>query len=768
MLNKSLISAAISLTLVSSLSAASLPFPYPPVTSKANFDLAAHLPVEGVAEIIAATPNGRMLVYTNASEGKLGFVDINNPSQPKTLPSINVQKDGVGEPTSVAITPDGKYAVVVLRMGDDVNIDAPGLLRVYDLSANMKWIKDVTLGTGPDSIGLIGSESTLRAVVAIENEETDAEGDATVPGVRPGRIDIVSLKDLYKSPLSILPAASSTPTVQSLDLVTALTTAGGNYPNDPQPEYVTINKSTNMAAVTLQENNAIALVDLRDPNNAKLAGVFSTGSVTRTASADLLKDGEIKLAQDFQGRREADGIAWVGNLLATANEGDTSKSEDGVFGGSRSFSLFNTAGQVVYESGEQTEKNAVLHGFYPDSRSAKGGVEMEGVISAQYSGATFMMVGSERGGFIDVLRVDNAAAPQLVQSLPTGLAPEGLTSITGRSDQQHLFAAANEGDGSITIYRFHPGGAPANAQEPQLVAAQEANEVNGVAQGIPWGALSGLSNDGTYIYAVADNAFAQSRIYRINPADTAKGRMVIEHVTMLTEANNQAPALDGQGTALKVDPEGIAVVTDGFWIASEGAKVADNELIRVNMAGVVQERIKLSDTMKKRFADAKTSTGFEGVTASAEGRYLYVAVQRGFDPKNKPTEAAILRYDTQTQTWISALYPLDQHSKDATKYWTGLSEITLLADGRLLVLERDKGGGENGAINAEIKRVYSVNSADLVDGALLSKTLVRDLRKDFSYLHEKIEGMTVFGGNLWVVNDNDGAGWTRMLNSGKL
>ena len=79
-----------------------------------------------------------------------------------------------------------------------------------------------------------------------------------------------------------------------------------------------------------------------------------------------------------------------------------------------------------------------------------------------------------------------------------------------------------------------------------------------------------------------------------------------------------------------------------------------------------------------------------------------------------------------------------------------------------------KGGGEEGkAIHAEVKRVYSVQAADVTEGKVLTKTLVTDLRRDFNYLQEKAEGMVVFNGELWVVNDNDGAGWTRLINVGK-
>ena len=60
-----------------------------------------------------------------------------------------------------------------------------------------------------------------------------------------------------------------------------------------------------------------------------------------------------------------------------------------------------------------------------------------------------------------------------------------------------------------------------------------------------------------------------------------------------------------------------------------------------------------------------------------------------------------------------------------------------------------------------------MKASDVTEGAVLTKTLVKDMRRDNNYLQEKAEGMVVFKGDLWVVNDNDGAGWTRMLNTGK-
>lgn len=716
--------------------------PAPTPTPMGSFAMVHHLAVDGVAEIVAATPDGMTLVYTSADAGVIGLIDITRPERPLLLPRVDVQLMGVGEPTSVAVSPDGHFAVVAVRLGDDVANARRGLVRVYDIRqpAAVKHVRDFTVGVGPDSLALVGQGRTLRAVVAIEDEETDAKGDATLDGQRPGRIDVVGLQGLY---------GGASTGVQSIELVQALqATPGVVYPNDPQPEFVSIDAHNQRAVVSLQENNAVALIDLSDPQRARLERVFSTGTVTRSGNADLQKDKEVRLTDSFTARREADAVAWVTpGVFATANEGDGKKDKNGVLPGGRGFTLMNTRGEVVYETGERTELNALLHGHYPDGRSAAKGVEMEGVAAGNFGGHPHLLVGSERGSFVEVYRVDDPKQPRLVQLLPTGMSPEGLTTVTQRRDGLQLFVTANEVEGSLNLYRFHPQGAPANAREPQLVAKNA---------GMPWGALSGLSTDGVHWYAVPDNAFGQSRIFRIDPSEAAQGRLLIDQVTLLTEAD---------GKALKLDPEGIAKVADGFWIASEGASVEGNQLVKVNAAGVVMQRVNLPSSVQAKFASPKTSTGFEGVTASADGQTLYLAVQRGFDPDK--AQAAVIKLHLPTQTWTTALYPLDRHSKDAKKHWMGLSEIQLTDDGHLLLLERDKGGGEGQAINAEVKRVYSVSAADVVDGAVLKKTLVRDLRKDFNYLHEKAEGMVIHQGDLWVVNDNDGAGWTRWVNAGK-
>jgi hypothetical protein len=162
----------------------------------------------------------------------------------------------------------------------------------------------------------------------------------------------------------------------------------------------------------------------------------------------------------------------------------------------------------------------------PDSRSEKKGVEMEGISTASFNGIPFIFVGSERGNFIEVWQADNPKEPKWIQNLPTGIAPEGIITISSRSDGKNLLVSANEKEGSITLYQFYPEGAPSNQNEPQI---------RSIGYNIPWSALSGLCSDESTIYAIPNNAFKQSRIFHINPKDVQKGQMLIEKVTLLTE-----------------------------------------------------------------------------------------------------------------------------------------------------------------------------------------------------------------------------------------
>ena len=107
------------------------------------------------------------------------------------------------------------------------------------------------------------------------------------------------------------------------------------------------------------------------------------------------------------------------------------------------------------------------------------------------------------------------------------------------------------------------------------------------------------------------------------------------------------------------------------------------------------------------------------------------------------------------------MYPLDTDNVEDS--WVGLSEIARDTDGSLLVIERDNQGGENGAANVRIKRIYRISLDELSPGDTGEKTLVSDLVESYDWLADKVESLAVTEEGYWVASDNDGGEWYNRL-----
>ena len=695
----------------------------------------SHYAVPGgeVAEIVAASADGMFLYYTNASGKKVGVLDISDPANPMAASYIST---GEAEPTSAAVSSDGKNLIVVMRNGDGLDNPIPGTLSLYDISdaGAPSHVGDVEIGIGPDSAALANQGGNLVAVVAIEDEETDAEGEATVGGKRPGRVDVIVLNRDN-------PAASRVSPVYFPESLLA-GIEGVNFAADPQPEFIAIHPSQIEAAVTLQENNAVAIIDISNPEAPKIKNVFCAGTVER--KADLKKDGSVDFSDDFRGRREPDAVAYVTvgdeTFLAIANEGDTSLKTfgDGVYSGGRGVSLLRLDGTPVWDSGVELEIAASLAGHYPDARSESRSVEVEGCASAKVYDDTLLVAASERGSFAAAYRVGDASHPELLKIMPTGIGPEGVAIVTSRSDGKKLLITSNESDGTVNIYSILADDVRGNPQKPEIKSSK-----------FPWSALSGFSSDGKDIYAVPDNARSPSCIWRLDMSGAEQGIIDIsEEIALVKDSNPVA-----------YDLEGICLTDEGFWLAAEGAEGAGNALILVRRDGTVVSEYPISKDMLDKYGDPK-NYGFEGLAVSPDGKKIYAALQRGF--VTSASQAAILRFDVGSGLWDVAWYPLEKHSKDPEKYWMGISDIEMDGDSSLLVVERDKGMGGT----AEIKRVYSVSLSDWRNESTLRKTLVSDILAEHGLLLEKVESLCLLGRDIWIGTDNDGAGWTQVINLG--
>ena len=701
------------------------------------------------AEIVAASTDGMTLIYTDALQEQIGFTDISNPAQPKAKGVLAMG----GEPTSIAVK--GNYALVAVDTSADF-VNASGDLVVVDITTQT-IVHRRSIGGQPDSVAI--SPDGKYAAIVIENQRDEDLGDGAPPQLPAGKLVVMDLTA----------AAPANWTARDVDLTNIATL----YPTDPEPEFVDIN-SDNIAVVTLQENNHIALVDLA---TATVTRHFSAGSVdmvnvdvTDNRPA-LIKPVEVKNAQ----LREPDGVSWINkDYFATANEGDLN-------GGSRGFTVFNTQGEVVWDSGSELDDLAIRFGHYPDRRSDAKGNEPENIEMGIFGDNRYLFVNSERSSIIFVYDLADPTKPAFKQILPASAAPEGGLAIPSRN----LYVVASESDlrnvairAGLNIYNY-------NIKAPQYPTVQSANRADG--NPIPWGALSALTadhNNPDILYSIEDSFYGQNRIFTLDVSN--KPALITNEIKIMDSndvfstsgvnvhtpnvSNAELAAMINADKSVNIDPEGLAKASNGgFWIASEGAGAAAsatsmNLIFKTDNYGVIESVIHLPDAVNA----LQTNNGFEGI--AEYNNSLYLAFQRAWAGETNPR---IGIYDLANQTWQFVYYPLDAYSSQYAGGWVGLSEITSLGNGEFMVLERDNRGGPD----ASIKRLYKINLQAITDGQTITKTLIKDIKpvlgNTTGTLLEKVEGTAVtLNGDVYIVTDNDGvndhSGETQLINLGKL
>lgn len=750
---------------------------------------------ETVAEIVAASEDGKTLVYTDSENEAIGLVDIRNPESPLPLGNIAL----TGEPTSVAVA--GDYALVAVNTSsgdpvvqpDSVTVPRSGELLAVDLTSRAV-VRSWPLPGQPDSVA-VGPKprhrrGTRYAAIAIESEREE-DGVCLVDGLFEalGEDDCEDaggfVGPLPQSPAGSLVILDIRGDVQRWSTRTVdLGGIAGVFPSDPEPEYVAIN-AFNVASVTLQENNHIVSVFLP---TGRVFQDFEAGTVDLD-EIDLDDDGLIRFDGSLRDvPREPDGATFL-NLfqLATADEGD-------YVGGGRGFTIFDFWGRVAYTAGNTVEHATARVGHYPDGRSDNKGNEPENVAAGRYGRDQLLFVGSERASVVLVYEVPRgfvarhrpSTHPRLRQILPTQVAPEGLLALPERN----LLIVASEGDArddkfrsALNIYRLERGA-------PSYPTIRSADRSDGTP--IPWAALSALAVDPAdpdTVYTVYDSFFDESRIF---VADRSRKPAVIEREIVLRDSaglvqaaqdetlrffseNGLVGSVDGfvdlvnDDGSVNLDPEGLAIrAGGGFWLASEGSgEVGDtgrafspNLIVGVAANGEVDELIMLPGALAN---EEQRRFGFEGVAAVQEAgqEVLYVAFQRAWTAAGDTT-ARIGRY--ADGDWTFAYYPLDAPTSPLGG-WVGLSEIVSLGGGRFAVVERDNQAGAD----ARIKTIqaFSVTGvafkpADAVATfETVAKTLVRDLIPDLEAprgaVIEKVEGLAALpDGTALVATDNDG------------
>jgi hypothetical protein len=212
-----------------------------------------------VSEIVTATPDGRTLIYTDA-EGAIGFIDITNPARPVAAGTVAVDPDPAAapaySPTSVTVWRD-RY--VLVAVDSSVSKKHPsGELQVLDLTTRGR-VATIDLGGQPDSVKVSPDGRYIAVVVENErdetlcvggtaNDQTVSESACTAGGGRLGGMP----QDPLGNPagyLAVIETAGPPAAWSRTDV--SLIGYANRFPNDPEPEFVDINRK-NQAVVTLQ------------------------------------------------------------------------------------------------------------------------------------------------------------------------------------------------------------------------------------------------------------------------------------------------------------------------------------------------------------------------------------------------------------------------------------------------------------------------------------------------------------------------------------
>lgn len=498
----------------------------------------AALGASGAAEIVQYHAATQTIYATNGATNTIAVIDasgttsdvladpINTTNLTVTSVSLPADIDGVtlGGLTSIAISGD----LMAVAVPADAHA-ANGYVLFYNGLENSApaFLDAVEVGNLPDMVTFTPNGG--KVLVANEGEpnddySVDPEGTISV-------IDVLASGEPEETAESV--------TFTALNGTQAdLEAQGMHFPNesgatvaqDLEPEYITTTNDT--AYVTLQENNGLASVDLEDLS----VSVIGLGAKSWSGlDIDVQEDGAVSFGQyeGLYGVYMPDSIShytWKdATFLVTANEGDAREygtftdevkvedltaeagsalealqtngdandlrvtrflgdaDGDGEFEaayayGSRSFTIWDQNGLVVYDSGDDFERiTASIHGAQfnnnddeneGDSRSENKGPEPEAVTVGTLGDRTYAFIGLERMGGIMVYDVTNPYDVQFAdyvinRNLTEGLtnadvigdlAPESLVFVDGSNSPtgQALLLVGSEVSGTVTVYEVTP------------------------------------------------------------------------------------------------------------------------------------------------------------------------------------------------------------------------------------------------------------------------------------------------------------------------
>ncbi|EOR02363.1 choice-of-anchor I family protein [Acinetobacter genomosp. 15BJ] len=536
---------------------------------------------KSAAEIPAYDAASKRLFVVNAQKGLVDVLDASKPEKPVHLAELSARTYlANSEVNSVAV----KNGIVAIAVQAEKKTDT-GIV-VFFNAKDLSFISKVAVGSLPDMLTFSPDGKTV--LVANEGEPND---DYSVDPE--GSVSIIDISNIQQPKASA--ADFKAWNSQKADLIAKGVRIFGpnaSVAQDLEPEYITISADSKTAWVTLQENNAIARIDIAQQKVTDIypLGYKDHGQIGNELDvSDKDKKIDIKTWAGLVGMYQPDSIAnYQANgqtYLVTANEGDSrewlkdSKAyyagdvskgfvenirmkhlfnskgfnkdgdypahlqqlaagvkgaklnpvtfaycgattttvgacrDDAALGrlniawnmgyqtnadgsakldanglltydklyayGARSFSIWNTQGQLVWDSGSEFEKktaelfpnyfNSDHESVAFDDRSDNKGPEPEGVAIGTIGKKTFAFIGLERMSGVMVYDITTPNKPKFIEYFTTrnfvetdaakqgDLGPEGLIFIAAKDSPngKPLLVVGNEVSGSTAVYQVN-------------------------------------------------------------------------------------------------------------------------------------------------------------------------------------------------------------------------------------------------------------------------------------------------------------------------
>jgi 2',3'-cyclic-nucleotide 2'-phosphodiesterase / 3'-nucleotidase / 5'-nucleotidase len=765
------------------------------MSNQIQLKFAGTLPLDG-AEISDLDPKTKRLFTTGEVAGKpvLQITDVSDPTKPTKIGNIDLSSFGAGIQSVAVRKGKGNDNSIVAIAISATTVTDPGKVVFFDATVNVAQpsaLAQVTVGALPDMLTF--SPDGTKVLVANEGEPNEAynidpEGSISIIDVS-GSIAALDNTKVSTATFTAFNAQEASLKQQGVRIFGKLANGtNSTVAQDVEPEYIAFSADGKTAFVTLQENNALAKVDIatatvtdilslgykdhnlpgngidasdRDVNgtsggggkiniqNYPVFGMYQPDAIASFASGGktyyvTANEGDSRVRPTATGiitgqsegsifTEEArvntlnlDSTAFpnattlknngnLGRLTVTNKLGDT--DEDGDFDnlyafGTRSFSVWDDTGKLVFDSGDQLEQitaqqtptffnanDGLTTAF--DTRSDNKGPEPEAVTIGYVSGKPYAFIGLERaGGGVMVYDLSDPTKPEFVQYIrtETDVSPEGLKFISAADSPngKPLLAVSNEISNTATLYEIEApnftlqllhasdqeAGVPALDDAPRFSAVLNAlkNQDANKDGKVDYNNTIALSSGDAYIPGLfLDAAKDPSLAPLLRKEGQGRADIIIQN-----ELGFQAIAFGNHEFDLGTGLVKSVLAPDGAYPGAKFPYLSSNLNFApdTNLAGLVTADGQEASTIPNKLAKSTV------VTVNGEKIGVVGATTPTLKSISSPGNVGVL---PTNPTDIAALAAEIQKSVDALKA-QGINKIVLLAHMQQIAIEQQLAG----------------------------------------------------------------------------